>query len=311
MFQSLSEIAALLNAGEIAAIPTETVYGLAAQALNPHAVEKIFRAKGRPSDNPLIVHVADVGMAESLVTSISPDARRLMEAFWPGPLTVILPKAGLVPDIVTASLPNIALRIPNHDTAIALIKETGPLAAPSANKSGKPSPTSAFHVEQDFGPSLPVLDAGPCDVGIESTVVGFIENTPVIFRPGSISATMISGILGKTVMNAQPFAGTGLPPQSPGMKYTHYSPLARVCWWDGQKPGKDDMLITISSGMKSGNLFSFDGDFEAFARSLYDSFRQADFLQKKRVLIEPFQPDAHSIAPALLNRINKAAGLDS
>ena len=224
--------AALLGAGQVVAIPTETVYGLAANALDAEAVKSIFLIKGRPQDNPLIVHISDLDMWEPLVTDLPKRALLLAVAFWPGPLTIILPKSNLVPDVTTAGLSSVAVRMPAHPAARAVIRAAGlPLAAPSANLSGLPSPTTAQHCQKDLDGKIPlILEGGPCEVGIESTVVSLVD-APVLLRPGAITAGMLSEVLGEPVAIADAIKKplrAGERPVSPGMKYRHYAPKARV-----------------------------------------------------------------------------------
>lgn len=217
------------------AFPTETVYGLGADATNPEAVTAIFKAKGRPPDNPLIVHVADPADLETLVAAVTPLARDLMDRFWPGPLTVILRKTARVPDLVTAGLDTVALRMPAHPLALRLIALSGvPVAAPSANRSGRPSPTRGAHVVADLmGRVDAIIDGGPCAVGLESTVVDATGDAPVILRPGAVTREMLAGVSGRVELDPalarRTHADTtSAAPRSPGMKYTHYSPRARL-----------------------------------------------------------------------------------
>jgi len=228
---TIKEATALLMDGEVVAIPTETVYGLAADARNDVAVSKIFKAKGRPSDNPLIVHIGDIAQVDHLVTDISQAARLLMAHFWPGPLTVILPCSGVVSKLVTAGLTTVGLRMPSHELVLELLRTSGvPLAAPSANRSGKPSPTQALHVAHDMeGRIAGVVDGGICDVGIESTVIDMASDTPVILRPGGVSKAEIEAIIGPVDISG----ALAEKPKSPGMKYAHYSPDAKVYLIDG------------------------------------------------------------------------------
>lgn len=222
----------ILRQGGLVAIPTETVYGLAADAFNEGAVAGIFAAKGRPADNPLIVHIASFDTIYDLVTTIPPSARALSEAFWPGPLTMILPKAARVPAIVSAGLPTVAVRFPSHRGACAVIRAAGtPLAAPSANRSGSPSPTTAQHVADDMDGRIDaILDGGPCTVGVESTVVSLTGKTPRLLRPGGITLEMLRSVLGQVEMDdavLNPLKD-GVAAASPGMKYKHYAPKAEV-----------------------------------------------------------------------------------
>lgn len=216
----------LLAKGEVIAIPTETVYGLAADARCDNAVGKIFKAKGRPSDNPLIIHIGDVTQVDELVTTISSEARLLMAHFWPGALTIILPSSGVVSKLATAGLPTIALRMPNHPLALELLQTSGiPLAAPSANLSGKPSPTNYKHVIHDMeGRIFGVINGGDCEVGLESTIIDMTSTVPVILRPGSIKKEDIEEIIGSVEVARDSHE----KPKAPGMKYRHYAPNAKL-----------------------------------------------------------------------------------
>jgi L-threonylcarbamoyladenylate synthase len=220
-------VAALLR-GELVAMPTETVYGLAADATNGEAVAGIFAAKGRPRFNPLIVHVPSLAAAEA-IANLGADAHKLAEAFWPGPLTLVLPKrpsAGIA-DLVTAGLDTIAIRVPAHPVARALLEAVGrPLAAPSANRSGHVSPTTAAHVAADLGGEVAcILDAGPTEVGVESTIVGFAGDGPVLLRPGGVPRAEIEAVLGRSLAEPGP---AGSRPLAPGMLASHYAPKARL-----------------------------------------------------------------------------------
>ena len=214
--------AELLRNGEVVAFPTETVYGLGADAFNARAVAKIFEAKGRPQDNPLIVHIADPADIGKVAASVPEAAVALMEIFSPGPLTLILPKREDLPETTTGGLRTVGIRIPNHPIARALIRAAGcPVAAPSANVSGRISPTEARHVLEDMDGKIPlILDGGCSDIGIESTVLDLSKEVPVVLRPGAITAEMLSVYLGKVV----DFKGKVLIAEAPGMKYRHYAP---------------------------------------------------------------------------------------
>lgn len=225
--RAVREAARIIRAGGIAAVPTETVYGLAANALDASACARIFEAKNRPQDNPLIVHVADLDGAKLVWSDITATAKRLMDAFWPGPLSIILPKRSIVPNTVSAGLDTVAVRMPSNSTVRDIIREAGvPLAAPSANSSGRPSPTEAAHVMEDLSGKIPlIVDDGPCTVGVESTVVDLTGDVPVILRPGDITAEDIGRIAGTVLFRD---GSRDTKPASPGMKYRHYSPRARV-----------------------------------------------------------------------------------
>lgn len=230
---SVQEAARLLRAGQVVAIPTETVYGLAASALDGGAVAKIFAAKGRPQDNPLISHIASLDMMELIVKAVTPDAEKLAAAFWPGPLTMILPRGERVADAVCAGLDTASVRWPSHPAAQAVIRAAGvPLAAPSANLSGSPSPTTAADVWDDMQGRIPlILDGGSCRVGVESTVISLAGETPVLLRPGYITQEQLEAALGKPVALSDAVLHKlkeGERAASPGMKYKHYAPKAEI-----------------------------------------------------------------------------------
>ncbi|MDD2533331.1 MAG: L-threonylcarbamoyladenylate synthase [Eubacteriales bacterium] len=246
--------AACLQAGGLVAFPTETVYGLGANALDPQAVAAIFTAKGRPGDNPLIVHVASIADILPLTTEMTPLAEALLASFSPGPLTLILPRSNLVPDLVTAGLDTVAVRIPAHPIARRLIELAGvPVAAPSANRSGKPSPTRAWHVQNDLEGVIPyIIDGGACEYGLESTVLDLTGPVPIILRPGAISAEAIDAAVESFLNSSKPQGVTQSAflqmksaspatidqhiPRSPGMKYRHYAPVARLIICDQATP---------------------------------------------------------------------------
>lgn len=223
MHIDLSKAIAHLNTGVIVAIPTETVYGLAAPLFLENSVKQIFTLKKRPPSNPLIVHIADRAQAEPLIDQIPPHFDTLADAFWPGPVTLVVPASPHVPEIVRAGLPTVALRIPGHPLARALLKETGPLVAPSANLSGRPSSTRPRHVEDDFGLEFPVLDGGPCQKGIESTILINKDNEWQIGRLGALSINEIEAVLGYPVKSA-----SAERPLCPGQHFRHYSPKAKL-----------------------------------------------------------------------------------
>lgn len=236
---AIAKAAIVLQQGGLVAFPTETVYGLGADALNVDAAAKIYAAKGRPSDNPLIVHIADVSAVNELAMSIPEKAVLLMEAFWPGPLTIILPKKDIVPDGTTGGLKTVAIRMPSHPTALALIRESGVyIAAPSANTSGRPSPTTAEHVVEDMAGRIDmILDGGAVGIGIESTIVDLTSDTPTILRPGFITKAMLEDIVGEVDIDpslTQP--DPNLRPKAPGMKYTHYAPKGELTIVEASSP---------------------------------------------------------------------------
>ena len=235
---SLALAASLLRAGQLVAFPTETVYGLGANALDAEAVLSIFAAKGRPADNPLIVHIHARGQLEGLA-EVPAAAEKLMDAFWPGPLTLLMPRTPAIPDAVTAGLPTVAVRMPSHPAARALLEACGlPVAAPSANRSGKPSPTTAAYVLQDMDGRIPlILDGGPCEVGLESTVLDLCRGTPCILRPGGVSRAMLEEVLGEVRVAESVLRPLreGEAALSPGMRYRHYSPEGRLTLVTGEE----------------------------------------------------------------------------
>lgn len=232
MAQTVEAAAKLIREGKVVGMPTETVYGLAANAFNTDAVREIFTVKGRPQDNPLIVHVCDLLMLKTVVRDITPAAAALAKKFWPGPLTMVLPKTEAISDVITCGLNTVAVRMPSHPVALELIRRSGvPIAAPSANLSGLPSTTTAQHVYDDLHDKIPmILDAGPCDVGVESTVITLAGDTPTILRPGIITLAQIREILPDATVSEAVTHGLkpGERAASPGMKYKHYSPKADV-----------------------------------------------------------------------------------
>jgi len=302
----------LIKKGDVVAFPTETVYGLGAEANNILAVKKTYELKGRPSDNPLIVHVSSLTQVEDITRNLPNSFYKLAEIFWPGPLTIIVEKASKLPDIVTGGLPTVAVRMPNHPLALKLITQTGPLTAPSANKSGKPSPTKPEHLQQDYGDKLPILDGGTTTIGLESTIIDVTAERPEILRPGAISHVELSSVLGEDVA---PFEEKNLdeskPVKSPGIKYTHYKPNADVKWIKKiPKSLEINALYIVHSQNKwpnAKNLISYNGNFSAMAKDLYDIFRSADRQQYEKIYIEELpELQADTMIPALINRISKA-----
>lgn len=285
----IARAAELLRAGKLVAIPTETVYGLAANALDPDAVAKIFQAKGRPFSSPLIVHVSDLAMARELASEWSPLAEKLAAHFWPGPLTIIVPKSSKVPDIVTAGLPSVALRMPSHPIALAVIAAAGvPLAAPSANRFTQLSPTTAQHVRDGLGDAVDlVLDGGSCTVGIESTVISLTGPVPRILRPGMISQTEIEAIVGPVE--------TGAGKESPGQHPKHYSPRTRVVIGDSPREGRGARL----------DFSNMPQDAAAYAGLLYSRLHQLDSEGCDWIAIE-LPPDTPEWA-GVRDRIMRAA----
>ncbi len=293
----IARAVALLRAGELVAIPTETVYGLAADATNEKAVAKIFRAKGRPSTNPLIVHVADASVAKRYCTVWTDHAERLANAFWPGPLTIVLPKAPSIPDLVTAGKNTVGLRAPDHPLTLGLLRAfDGPLAAPSANRSNRVSPTTASHVREELGDAVSlILDGGACRVGIESTVIDLCTDTPTILRPGAITRDMIQSVLQTPVAQT---IGVVISPDesasSPGQHLIHYAPITPAYRFDPQDRDKIDSADAA--------ILPITLDPDAYARQFYARLRMLDAQGLKAIYIElpPDVPAWHAIRDRIL-----------
>jgi L-threonylcarbamoyladenylate synthase len=327
----LKAAAEVLRSGGLVAFPTETVYGLGANALDSGAVARIYQAKGRPSDNPLIVHIADKEKVRELVTCIPDSAGRLMDAFWPGPLTLVMPRAAVVSDAVTAGLETVAVRMPLHPVALALIREAGvPVAAPSANTSGRPSPTSAQHVIEDLmGRVDVIIDAGPAAVGLESTVLDVTSEPAVILRPGGITPRQVEELLGAVQIDPALMSGMSesAVPRSPGMKYTHYSPKADVIIVEGSAEEVAEKIAQLveeyrckgtEAGImstdqtrhlyKTGYVISM-GDRErpeTIGANLFRCLREFDEKRVDVILAEAVE--STGIGLAIMNRMCKAAG---
>ncbi len=313
-----------LRNGGLVAFPTETVYGLGASAFSSEAAAKIYAAKGRPSDNPLIVHVAEPSEAET-ISVVPPVYYRLAEAFMPGPLTVILPKKNCIPDGVTGGLDSVAVRCPSHPVARALIRAAGvPIAAPSANRSGSPSPTTAQHVFADMDGRIEmILDGGSCEIGLESTVIKLTEDGCVILRPGAVTEVMLARVCGSvTVAKAviDP-SETGDKPLSPGMKYKHYAPSAQVVLvdasvdafikyvWESIAPSEAVAAPDDSREKFLGMHVLSMGESASAAvqsRTLFASLREADARGYTRIYMK--LPPAEGEYLALYNRLIRAAG---
>ena len=312
MITNPSQAAKIINDGGVIAIPTETVYGLAADAFNLQAVLKTFEIKGRAADNPLIIHICNMNQLNRIAVNIPNLAFTLANTFWPGPLTLILNKQSIVPDIVTGGLSTVAVRMPDHPLTLEMIRLSGPVTAPSANRSGSPSPTRAEHVKNDFGNSVLILDGGISRIGLESTVLDLTGNKPMILRPGAITAEIMKNKTGIHVLESNK-SDTDSQSKSPGTQYTHYKPIAKVDWLTS-KPDKFESdsyyLIHSDIDFQAGpNIFNYNGDFESMAKDLYDHFRTADHLSYSQIKIESLPNSIHSpLIPALLDRISKAIG---
>lgn len=273
-----------LKEGKVVAIPTETVYGLAAPIFNEAAVRNIFTLKGRPSDNPLIAHVSSRSQVDLIAENIPPSFEILADLFWPGPLTLVLPKKAVVPSVVSGGHETIAVRMPSHPMALKIIEGVGsPLVAPSANLSGKPSPTCAQHVLDDFGPLLEVVvDGGASSVGIESTVLSLVGDVPTLLRPGAITLEQLEKALNRKILTAQ----KGSPTHSPGMKYKHYAPKAKV--------------HIVSEPPSSGYVLS-----AITPQNYYAALREADLKGVPAIWVVSRSTDC----PALRDRVLRSAGL--
>ncbi|MCS6971156.1 MAG: L-threonylcarbamoyladenylate synthase [Planctomycetota bacterium] len=310
---AIAEAVAALARGELVAMPTETVYGLAADATNERAVLAVFAAKGRPRFDPLIVHCSDLAMVQQ-VAQVSPRAERLAAAFWPGPLTLVLPRRPLIPDVVTAGLDTVAVRIPAHPVAQALIRACGrPLAAPSANRFGAVSPTSAAHVAEQLASSLAlILDGGPCAVGIESTVL-VPDPQPLILRPGGVTRARIATVLGEPVrLAARQQRLDSLRLASPGLLSKHYAPRAPLVLRAPDEPWPDDAaaLAFSSATAPAAGVFavlSERGDLAEAAATLFAKLRALDALAPSRIVAE-LVPD-EGLGEAINDRLRRAAGL--
>ncbi len=292
--------ASILRKGGLVAFPTETVYGLGANALDENAVKKIFEAKGRPSDNPLIVHVSDKEELFALVSKVPEKAQKLMDKFWPGPLTLVLNKSKSVPRAVTAGQETVAIRMPNNKIALELIKQSGiPVAAPSANVSTRPSPTEAKHVLEDLDGKIDaIIDGGRTDIGLESTVIDLTSETPTILRPGKITKEELEKVIGKIETKAK----AGKVAKAPGMKYKHYSPKAKVIL----VTKKEIPSLKRKLGTKKIGIILKEGTFEEFAKSLFSKFREMDKKGIEVILVEKIKEKGLGVA--IMNRLKKAAG---
>lgn len=329
--ESLEEAGRLIREGELVGMPTETVYGLGANALDETAVRKIFAAKGRPADNPLIVHVSCLQEIPPLVKGIPEGARRLMEAFWPGPMTLILPKSDAIPSVVSAGLDTVGIRLPRSEAARALIRAAGrPIAAPSANRSGKPSPTTAQHVYEDMAGRIPlILDGGASEVGVESSVIDATGEVPVILRPGGITPEMVARVLGDVRVDEHVMSPLheGEAVRSPGMKYKHYAPKAKTVIFDGAAEHVIAAICARYDAAKAAGerpaILGFDEhDFGARTRislgsaarpqdaaaRLFGALRALDERGETVALCEAVE--ATGIGLAVMNRMGRAAGFD-
>ena len=318
---ALAEAGACIHAGELVGFPTETVYGLGADALNAAAVGKIFVAKGRPADNPLIAHICSTAMGE-LLADFTPMAQMLAEHFWPGPLTMVMPRRPIVPDVVTAGLETVAIRWPSDPIAAALITAAAtPIAAPSANTSGRPSPTKASHVVEDMAGKIPlILDGGPVSIGLESTVVDVRGQYPLLLRPGQITAEELAKLCGDCLF---PSTADAQRPAAPGMKYRHYAPKGQVYLaQDAQEAlliaarleatplflGSAELAAELTrqgiAAQRVKALFT-DGNFYQYAQNIFAALRDADSTDEANIVVEAVPEKGLGLA--IMNRLKKAA----
>ncbi len=319
-YDKLQEPAKMLADGKLVAFPTETVYGLGGNALCGETVRKIYEAKGRPSDNPLIVHIAKKEDVYRIAKKVPPAAEKILETLCPGPITFVVEKSDLVPDEVTAGGKTVAIRMPEHETARELILRAGvPVAAPSANLSGRPSPTKACHVEEDLGKRIDcIVDGGSCSVGLESTVVDLTCTPPRILRPGGVTQEVLSDLLGE-VEGYAPKDSDENAPKSPGMKYTHYAPGCFMAVYDGKycrerildeiKKYTDKKVIILTAGEAAYpcETINCGETAELYANRMFDALRSADEKGAEMIFAEiPFAKGG--IATALRNRIYKSCG---
>lgn len=317
---TIADAAEVLRNGGLVAFPTETVYGLGADALNPDAVRKVFEAKGRPADNPLIVHIADHGQLIDLVDEIPEKAQALGKEFWPGPLTLVMKKTFLVPEIVTAGLDTVAVRMPDHPVALALIEEFGGgLVGPSANISGRPSPTTGTHVMDDLGGRINmILNAGPVEIGIESTVVDMTVEPPVILRPGGLHRESLQDIVGEIKVASDPNSLR----RSPGTRHRHYAPRAKVVLvperdaaglsqflQEFRQQGKNVCCVVHSpelARIESGGFYKvLPAPIDFFARYLFRTFRELDQEGADVIIVESVSEEG--LGTAVMDRLRKAS----
>lgn len=316
----------ILRRGGLVGMPTETVYGLAGNALRGDCVRKIYQAKGRPSDNPLIVHISSFSQWEPLVTEIPEKAKKLAEKFWPGPLTIILKKSELIPKETSGGLDTVAVRMPSDETARRLIESAGvPLAAPSANTSGKPSPTSAQHVMNDLcGKIDAVIDGGECRVGVESTVISLVSEKPRLLRPGGVTPEMLESVLGEIEIDDAVFnkLENGAKAASPGMKYKHYSPSARVILLKGTlenykkyiEAHRSEKTVALCFDGEEKELsvpclpYGAEKDSLSQAHLIFSRLREADEMGADTVFAR--YPERSGVGLAVYNRLIRAAAFE-
>lgn len=318
--ENIALAAEIIASGGLVAFPTETVYGLGADALNAEAVGKVYAAKGRPSDNPMIVHIASKEDFSRLTPYITEDMEKLMEAFWPGPLTMVVPRKPLIPDTTTGGLDTVGIRMPDHLVALELISKSGcPIAAPSANLSGKPSPTTAQHVVDDLdGRVDAILCSHDCQIGIESTVIDMTGERPMILRPGIITKKDLEEVLGKVVLmdptlNQRPEerGDEEFAPKSPGMKYKHYAPSAPMIVFEGdfddvRSAIVEEKIFREARGEKVAALIFAESNERVAAQKFFAQLREADKANVD-VILAAAMPE-EGIGFSVMNRMLKSAG---
>lgn len=315
---SIREAAEVIARGGLIAFPTETVYGLGADAMNADAVAAVYEAKGRPSDNPMIVHIARHEDLEKLTPHVTSDMRTLMQKVWPGPLTMVVPRGEKVPHRTTGGLETVAVRMPNSDAALKLIEYSGcPIAAPSANISGRPSPTRAEDVIFDMDGRIDgIINGEDCQVGIESTVLDMTGDEPTILRPGIMTAEKLEAVLGKKVgydkALFQKVTDTDFKPKSPGMKYKHYAPKADMVIVSGERPKVEAEIAKIkaekeAAGLKTGVILFGENDFEEAAHDLFADLRDMDEAGVDLIIAGALSTE-NQIGFAVMNRMVKSAG---
>ena len=320
--RALSESSRLIKDGQVVAIPTETVYGLAANALDENAVKKIYIAKGRPSDNPLIVHISDISELSPLVADIPEKVKTMAERFWPGPLTMIMKKSSIIPSVTSGGLDTVAVRMPESEYARAIIKACGvPLAAPSANLSGSPSPTNAKYVFDDMNGRIPlIIDGGKSKIGVESTVITFATDIPTVLRPGGVTVEEIRNTIGEVNVDDAVLheLKNGETASSPGMKYKHYAPKADITILKGSLEqfieytnGKDFFALVFEGEekyFKNAVTFGLPLDAVSEANRLFDALRELD--EKGARTVYARCPELHGVGLAVYNRLIRSAGFN-
>lgn len=322
---NIEDAARILRQGGLVGIPTETVYGLGANALDDTAVANIFLAKGRPQDNPLIIHIPEAAWLERYCTDVPEQAWRLAERFWPGPMTMVLPRSVLVSDRVTAGLDTVGIRCPGHELCREIIRQAGvPVAAPSGNTSGRPSPTTAAHMLEDMDGKIDaIVDGGPCGVGVESTIIDLTCTPPRLLRPGGITLEQLTEVLGEVEVDpaVRRQMRAGEKPKAPGMAYRHYAPRAPVTVVAGDAKDTADYILSHAKG--GDGVICFDeysdqflgchviavgklADKQEQARHIFDALRAFDHTDVSAIWAQC--PDSSGIGLAVVNRLSKAAG---